>query len=142
MESGGDKRNTWGFLSGMTYRDERESRIVAIRFLSPAVGQTRQAQASDSLPPTPNMASRAHESPITYRTDAAGPVRVEIVTADGRPIRLLSYSDHREAGSYSEVWDWRSDTQIEVRDGTYRYNIYLDNAIIATGVLDVRWPPN
>jgi hypothetical protein len=141
MESQGDKKNTWSFFSGTTYRDERESRIVAIRYVTPVAKEPATVLPKDTpLAPGPPMPTQ-QASVINFRMDVEAVVRAEIRDSQDRLIRVL-LSERRQAGYYSETWDWRSDTGIEVRDGQYTYNVYVDDVLLISGHADVRWSPN
>jgi hypothetical protein len=46
-QSQGGKGNTWSAWSGLTYRDERESRVVAIRYVEPAAAEPAPPGATE-----------------------------------------------------------------------------------------------
>lgn len=156
--SDGGKKNTWSAWSGMTYRDERESRVVAIRYVDAAdeSAAVASADAPDAAPAgSPAADERAGEddegsgagpdavsppgSVIEFDTEVPGPVRIEIVGRGELPIRIFPV-ERMEAGHHTKSWDWRTDSGVEVRDGEYVYAVYRDEVAVASGVVAVDWP--
>lgn len=55
---------------------------------------------------------------VRFALAAAGPVRLQVLSADGRVVRTL-LDDRRDAGSHAVLWDGRDAAGRQVASGTY-----------------------
>lgn len=139
MESQGSKSNTWGPVFGTTYHDDRDSRIVAIRFLESSSRHGNTGQQSGA--PLSPIAAPRNESTINYRIDTAGMVRILIWDRRGELVRLL-LAETREPGYYSETWDWCTEGRVCVRDDDYAWEVFHNDTLLDSGIVTVKWAPN
>lgn len=138
-ESQGDKKNTYSFWTGVSYRDERESRIIAIRFKAPPSSAAPPGGTAQPITSAGTTTSPSQRSTISYRVDRPGTVQIRVFDRTDRVIRTI-LSERPEVGEFTESWDWRTDAGIEVRDGTYAFDVSLGEILVTSGQLEVAWP--
>lgn len=142
VTSDGDKKNTWSFWSGMQYHDERESRIVAIRFIEavgdpPGGGFTSVSDAERAVPASSPVATESKGTTIAFELDHPARVLIEIVDRNDELVRLLLSKD-MDAGNHRTLWDGRNESGSMAPDGTYRYRVFSDDSVIQAGKIE--WP--
>lgn len=137
--SDGGKGNTWSAWSGLTYRDERESRVVAIRYVEEDASADTEDTTSSA--PAPSVAANSpsrNDTVIWYETQGPCEVRIEVHGAGERLVRTMSET-RTEPGRYSLVWDWRTTDGVEVRNSDYLYTVFCGSDVLRTGTATVAW---
>jgi len=100
------------------------------------VGDTPLPVAARLLTASPNP-FRAGTS-IAYELSQRSPVRLLVMDAQGRLLRVLESAEAKEPGRYSERWDGRTDAGIQVGPGVYFYSLTASGLRQAYPVVLVR----
>ena len=107
--------------------------IQVMRFDSSITHATPSARVDLAVYPNPTNPS----STISYTTDVAGPVRLELFDARGRKVRTI-LEDSRPAGTYTTRFDGVDDRGRAVGSGVYYVRMQLDGRQYSERVVLVR----